>query len=86
LMILEDEMEGKARYWGKLLKLHGSQAELAEALGESRQLVHSWWKRGFIPERRGMEVERLTGGVVSAAEVLVEADRLKRMGLRSGKS
>ena len=39
----------------------GSQRNLAEMLGVTQQLISSWCKRGYIPQRRVVEVEQATG-------------------------
>lgn len=71
----------KAAYWTKLMRLNdNSQAQIARSLGVSRALVNVWWKQGYIPEKRSIEIERATQGLVSSMEVLVEADRIRRLG------
>lgn len=39
----------------------GSQRNLAEMLGVTQQLVSYWIKQGYVPQRRVIEVEQVTG-------------------------
>ena len=39
----------------------------------SRQNVHQWTKRGYIPTKFALKVEVVTNGAVTANEVLVAA-------------
>lgn len=48
----------------------GGQAQLAEELGISKQMVHKWLKgNSVITPIRAMEIEDLTGGAVTAEEL-----------------
>lgn len=56
----------------------GSVSRLARLLSSesakvSRQSVHSWKAKGYIPAKFALKVELVTDGVVSANEVLVAA-------------
>ncbi|MCX7960510.1 MAG: aminotransferase class V-fold PLP-dependent enzyme [Burkholderiales bacterium] len=57
----------------RLVALFGSQAEVARAFQVDRAVVHHWVKTGYVPARWAGEVERLTGGRISALEVIQEA-------------
>jgi DNA-binding transcriptional regulator YdaS (Cro superfamily) len=39
----------------------GSQTKLAETLGVTRQSVQEWVKRGYVPNSRVREIEKLYG-------------------------
>lgn len=41
--------------------LAGSQAGVARALGVKQQAVSKWIKQGWVPLRRGLEIETLFG-------------------------
>lgn len=50
------------------------QANLARALGVAPPTVNQWIKEGRpVPEGRGAEIERLTGGVVTVEELCPDA-------------
>lgn len=58
----------------------GGVSRLAAALTSdkvpvSRQNVHQWTKRGYIPTKFALKVELVTKGVVTANEVLVAAEQ-----------
>lgn len=46
------------------VKFFGSKAEMARALGISRQSVTGWGDT--VPELRAIQIEKLTGGAVKA--------------------
>lgn len=43
------------------IKAVGSQVAVARALGVTEQAVSIWVKRGWVPARRAVELEQLTG-------------------------
>jgi DNA-binding transcriptional regulator YdaS (Cro superfamily) len=53
----------------RLIEYAGSKARLAESLGVSRQIVYYWLKRGRISASCALEVERITNGAFTAAEL-----------------
>src|SRR4051812_16386934 len=53
--------------------MFGSQAEVARAFQLDRAVVHHWMKTGYVPARWAGEVERVTGGSISAVDVINEA-------------
>ncbi|MGQ0751876.1 MAG: aminotransferase class V-fold PLP-dependent enzyme [Betaproteobacteria bacterium] len=67
----------------RLVQLFGSQAELARRLRLDRAVVSNWIKSGYVPARWAMEVEHITGGGISALEVLNEANSIKPIRLKS---
>ena len=67
----------------RLVKLFGSQAEVARRLGVDRAVVSNWIKAGYVPARWAMEVEQVTGGEIGAVEVLNEATARKPLKLKS---
>ena len=56
----------------KLVDIYGSQAEVARAFQLDRAVVHNWVKTGYVPARWAGEVERITGGQISAVEIVNE--------------
>jgi alanine-glyoxylate transaminase/serine-glyoxylate transaminase/serine-pyruvate transaminase len=56
-----------------LVELFGSQAEVARAFQLDRAVVHHWVKTGYVPARWAGEVERVTQGRISSAEIVNEA-------------
>src|ERR1700694_3292911 len=57
----------------RLVEIFGSQAELARAFQHERSLVHIWVRTGYVPARWAGEVERVTQGRISSADVINEA-------------
>src|SRR5712675_3082007 len=57
----------------RLVELFGSQAEVARAFQLDRAVVHNWVKTGYVPARWAGEVERVTQGRISSADVINEA-------------
>ena len=47
----------------------GSQGKMARKMGINPMTV-SQWKRNGMPAKRAVEIERLTGGLVTRAELL----------------
>ena len=54
----------------RLVTLFGSQAEVARRFSLDRAVVNNWVKSGYVPARWAIEVERVSGGAISAVEVL----------------
>jgi DNA-binding transcriptional regulator YdaS (Cro superfamily) len=54
----------------KLIAYFGSQLEIAEALGVSESAVSQWMAEGELPPRRAMQVEAMTGGKITAFELV----------------
>ncbi len=67
----------------RLVEIFGSQAEVARRFSLDRAVVNNWVKSGYVPARWAMEVEQVTGGDVSAADVLNEATARKPNRLKS---
>ena len=67
----------------RLVELFGSQAEVARRFSLDRAVVNNWVKSGYVPARWAMEVEQVTGGDVTAADVLNEATERKPIRLKS---
>src|SRR6187549_3165249 len=67
----------------RLVKLFGSQAEVARRLRLDRAVVNNWIKSGYVPARWATEVDALTSGQVSAVEVLNEATARKPLRFKS---
>jgi DNA-binding transcriptional regulator YdaS (Cro superfamily) len=57
----------------RLVALFGSQAEVARRFRLDRAVVNNWVKSGYVPARWAMEVEHVSGGQISAADILNEA-------------
>jgi alanine-glyoxylate transaminase/serine-glyoxylate transaminase/serine-pyruvate transaminase len=67
----------------RLVRLFGSQAEVARQLKIDRAVVNNWVKSGYVPARWAVEVEALTGGQIPALELLNEATARKPIRLKS---
>ncbi|MFN7085152.1 MAG: aminotransferase class V-fold PLP-dependent enzyme [Burkholderiales bacterium] len=67
----------------RLVALFGSQAEVARRFRLDRAVVNNWIKSGYVPARWAMEVEHVTGGEITAVEVLNEANARKPIRLKS---
>jgi alanine-glyoxylate transaminase/serine-glyoxylate transaminase/serine-pyruvate transaminase len=67
----------------RLVRLFGSQAEVARRLRLDRAVVNNWVKSGYVPARWAMEVEALSSGNITAVEVLNEANARKPLRFKS---
>ncbi len=67
----------------RLVQLFGSQAEVARRFSLDRAVVNNWVKSGYVPARWAMEVEQVTNGEVTAAEILNDATARKPIRLKS---
>src|SRR5919206_3072216 len=67
----------------RLVALFGSQADVARRFRLDRAVVNNWVKSGYVPARWAMEVEHVTGGQVSAVEILNEANARKPVRVKS---
>jgi alanine-glyoxylate transaminase/serine-glyoxylate transaminase/serine-pyruvate transaminase len=57
----------------QLVEIFGSQAGVARAFQLDRAVVHNWVKTGYVPARWAGEVERVTRGRISSADIVNEA-------------
>ena len=57
----------------RLVEIFGTQADVARAFQLDRAVVHHWVKTGYVPARWAGEVERVTQGRISSADVVNEA-------------
>ena len=53
----------------EIIKHFGGKAALAKALNVERSAV-SWWLREGLPSGRAVEIERMTGGIFKAIEIV----------------
>ena len=53
----------------------GGKLALAKALGVTHAAVSQWLREGGLPPARAIEVERMTGGALRAANLVAEVDR-----------
>ena len=67
----------------RLVEIFGSQAEAARALQIDRAVVNHWMKCAYVPARWASEVERLTRGRITAAEIVDEASAKKPVRVKS---
>src|SRR5512132_2992379 len=67
----------------RLVAIFGSQAEVARRFRVDRAVVNNWVKSGYVPARWAMEVEHVSGGQVSAVEILNEANACKPVRVKS---
>src|ERR1044071_8536130 len=67
----------------RLVALFGSQAEVARRFRLDPAVVHNRGKAGHGPARWAMEVEHVTGGQVTAVEILNEANARKPVRVKS---
>jgi DNA-binding transcriptional regulator YdaS (Cro superfamily) len=47
----------------------GNAHKAAKAIGIAHQQYYQWLDKGFIPFKRGLDIERLTNGVISSADI-----------------
>ena len=64
----------------KLIEHFGSSNKAAKALGVDRQVTDIWVKQGYIPFKRGEQIEKATNGLITAHEVYDSAARTNSNG------
>lgn len=62
----------------KLLEPYENIFQAEKALGYSHQLLHIWRKNGWIPFKRGKEIEERTKGRITANEVWEAAAKARK--------
>lgn len=60
----------------KVIQHFGTAYKFAKALGVTTQQVYFWKQKGFIPFKRGAQIEQLTNGYIKAIEIWEEAGKL----------
>jgi DNA-binding transcriptional regulator YdaS (Cro superfamily) len=58
-------MDKQTLYLKKVIDLAGGQSALARSCGITQQTVWVWLKKGRVPAERVLQLERISGGVVS---------------------
>ena len=58
----------------KIIEWFGSQSEMARQLGVDRSAVTHWLNSGALPPKRAIEVERLSGGLFKAVDIMEETN------------
>lgn len=58
----------------EIVNWFGSQANLARALGVDRAAVSHWVKRGWLPPKRAVMIELLSGGKFKAVDLTKTKD------------
>lgn len=59
----------------EVIRWAGSKIELARLLGVSHAAVSQWAANGYLPPARAIEIERLSGGLFHAVDLVAEADQ-----------
>lgn len=54
-------------------QFNNNQSSVALAVGASRQAVNQWMEKGFIPPRWALTIEKVSGGLITANEVMETA-------------
>src|SRR6187551_2042611 len=67
----------------RLVEVFGSQADVARAFQLDRAVVHHWVKTGYVPARWAGEVERITQGRISSADIVNEASQKNPVRVKS---
>lgn len=62
----------------KLLGFFGNVSATARAFKVERQEIQRWGRQGFIPWRRGEDVEKKTNGFITASEVWESAAKARK--------
>ena len=66
-------MKNETKTIERVISYFGTGYKAAIAIGVHHQQFYSWQKRGFIPFRRGLQIEQLTNGEVKASEIWHDA-------------
>lgn len=63
----------KKKLIDKVTEYFGNAHRAAKALNVESQQYHSWKVKGFIPFKRGKQIEDATNGYITAEQVWIEA-------------
>lgn len=69
-------MTKKLTVFEKTIQHFGSKAKLAHSLNLFPQQINNWLEAGYIPFKRGFQIERLTKGAITRQEIWCEAGEL----------
>jgi len=61
----------------KVIAYFGSSYKAANAIGVKHQQFYLWKRNGFIPFKRGKQIEELTEGKITATEIFIAAGNQK---------
>jgi len=62
----------------QIVEWFGSQSEMARKLGVDRSAVTHWLNSGGLPPKRAIEVERLSGGLFKAVDIMEETNNVSQ--------
>ena len=54
----------------RMVRIFGSQTNIAKQLNIDPMAISQWKSRGYIPTNRALQIEKLTGGLVTALDVI----------------
>jgi adenine specific DNA methylase Mod len=68
-------MKTETKTIDRVIEHFGTAYKAAIAIGVKHQQMYDWKKKGFIPFKRGMQIEQLTDGAIKATEIWNDAGR-----------
>lgn len=68
-------MKNEIKTIDRVVEYFGTAYKAAQTIGVKHQQFYAWQKKGFIPFKRGKQIEELTQGAVTASEVWNEAGK-----------
>lgn len=69
-------MKNETRVIDRVIDHFGNAYKASEALGIKHQQFYAWIAKGYIPFKRGNDIERITDGTIKAIEIWEEAGKL----------
>jgi hypothetical protein len=60
----------------RVINYFGNAYKASESIGIKHQQFYAWIKKGYIPFKRGQQIENITNGEIKASEVWEEAARM----------
>lgn len=69
-------MKNETKTIERVIEYFGNAYKTANALNIKHQQFYAWIKQGYIPFKRGAQIEQLTNGDIKAIEVWEEAGKL----------
>jgi hypothetical protein len=68
-------MKNETKTIDKVISYFGTAYKASQKIGVKHQQFYSWQKKGFIPFKRGNQIEQITNGEIKAMEIWEDAGK-----------
>lgn len=69
-------MKNETKTIDRVIQYFGNAYKASNALNIKHQQFYAWIKQGYIPFKRGSQIEIITNGAIKAIEIWEEAGKL----------